>query len=131
MTAFGTPFATNTYAQAWNEKMKSMPKQQGMTFTPAYSTGGQGLGNLAYAAPDARPAGFSTRVRGFDGRSYEPGAYINQRDAFIQTLNDSRRRMSSQNTQQMQPNRDYRAMWSQAGDMVRGGWQNPLAGLFR
>lgn len=125
------PFATNTaFARGWNQQMQSMPQQRGMKVTQAYSLGGEGAGNLAYAAPDKRPEGFRTTIRGFDGKSYAPGQYIAQRDAFIQRINEARRPLSSQNSQQMRPNRDYRAMWSQAGDMVAGGWKNPLAGLF-
>jgi hypothetical protein len=77
-------------------------------------------------------------MTGFDGRSYDPKQFFAQRDAFIQRLNEERGRQSAQSgvygrgeaPQFYQPSRDFGAMWGQAGDMVRGGWANPLAGLF-
>lgn len=104
---------------------------------PAQFTTGDpsGEGNLAYAAPDKRPAAFSKSIIGFDGQRYDdPSAYYRQRDAFIQRLNDERGKLSAMSGPSappgMTPNRDFRALWGQAGDMAKDGWTNPLAGLF-
>lgn len=88
-----------------------------------------GAGNFAYAQPDQRPAPFTTKVRGFDGQQYDPGQFIQQRDAFISTINQARQPFAMDPSQGQQP-MDFGGMWSQSGDMVANGWQNPLTGLF-
>lgn len=81
---------------------------------------------------------FQTSVVTPDGSQFSPQQFYPQRDAFIQRLNEERGRQAAQSgvygpgqaPQFYQPSRDFGALWGQAGDMVRGGWTNPLAGLF-
>lgn len=96
--------------------------QQPQSFTP-----GDGLGNLAYASPENRPAPFTTSVN-FMGQQMEPGQFYGQRDAFISNINEARQPFAM-NPSAGRPQMDFGSMWSQAGDMVQDGWQNPLAGL--
>lgn len=59
--------------------------------------------------------------------------FYNQRDAFINNINQSLGQKMMQNfgsAQPMPPQMNYGALWGQAGEMARNGWSNPLAGLF-
>lgn len=59
--------------------------------------------------------------------------FYNQRDAFINNINQSLGQQMMQNfgsAQPMPPQMNYGALWGQAGEMARNGWSNPLAGLF-
>lgn len=95
---------------------------------PQYSPG-QGQGNLAYATPDQRPAPF-TQSSSFMGQPVDPGQFYGQRDAFINNINQARQSFAQNPTPQGQQ-LDFPGLWSQAGNMVQQGWQNPLAGLMR
>jgi hypothetical protein len=90
-----------------------------------------GGGNLAYAAPDQRPQPF-TQSSSFGGMSGTPEQMGNLRGAFVQSINNSRAPQAAQwgmgNYQA--PSRDFGQMMGRAQDMVEGGWQNPLQGLF-
>jgi len=75
---------------------------------------------------------FSAAYQGFDGRVTDSPNY-NQRDAFISNINNQlgMQQMQGFNTPRPAPPQlDFNQLWSQAGDMARGGWTNPLAGLF-
>lgn len=59
--------------------------------------------------------------------------FYNQRDAFINNINQSLGQQMMQNfgsAQPLPPQMNYGALWNQAGEMARNGWTNPLAGLF-
>lgn len=89
----------------------------------------QADGNLAYAAPDQRPQPF-TQSMNFMGQPVDPGQFYGQRDAFIQNINQAKQPFAM-NPAAGRPKMDFGGMWNQAGDMVQGGWQNPLAGMLR
>lgn len=129
--------ANRTFADAWNRSMEQYKGTPGMRITPAVSYGGEGQGNLAYASN--RPAPFRTSVTApWASVPSDPAAFANQRNAFIQRLNEERGRQSAQAgvyygneaPQFYRPSRDFGALWRGAGDMVASGWTNPLAGLF-
>lgn len=123
------------FTRGWNEAMAPYANIPGVRITPAVSYGGEGLGNLAYA--QSRPEAFQQSMRGF-GSQMAPNDFVAQRDAFIQRLNEERGKLSAQagvygNNDKpnfYRPSRDFGALWKQAGDMVKDGWKNPLAGLF-
>lgn len=123
------------FTRGWNEAMAPYANIPGVRITPARSFGGEGLGNLAYA--QSRPEPFQQSMRGF-GSQMAPNDFVAQRDAFIQRLNEERGKLSAQagvygNSDKpnfYRPSRDFGALWRQAGDMVKDGWKNPLAGLF-
>lgn len=76
---------------------------------------------------------FSAAYQGFDGTVSGNPNYT-QRDAFINNINNQlgMQQMQGFNTPRPAPPQlDFGQLWSQAGDMARGGWTNPLAGLFR
>lgn len=131
-----SPASNTKFTSGWNEAMKAYDGTPGMKVTPAYTFGGQGIGNLAYASQ--RPEAFSSQMSGFGGQPVQPSQYMAQRDAFIQRLNEERGRQAAQSgvyypneiPKFYQPSRDFDALWKQAGDMVQDGWTNPLAGLF-
>jgi hypothetical protein len=87
----------------------------GMTVTPAYTFGGEGEGNMAYAPPESRPNPFDTSIRGFDGQQMQPDKFFNQRDDLIQRLNEESGRRAIQSgvyydneiPQFYQPRRDF------------------------
>lgn len=89
----------------------------------------QADGNLAYATPDKRPAPF-TQSMNFMGQPVDPAQFYGQRDAFIQNINQAKQPFAM-NPAAGRPLMDFGNMWNQAGDMVQGGWQNPLAGMLR
>lgn len=134
----GTPEpmpSNQVFPRAWNDAMAQYADAPRTRITQAQTFGGEGEGNLAYAQD--RPPAFQTRVTGF-GAQMAPADFTAQRDAFIQRLNDERGRLSSQagvygnngRPNFYRPSRDFGALWRQAGDMVKDGWTNPLAGLF-
>lgn len=100
--------------------------------SPASFTPGAGAGNLAYAAPENRPAPFQQRTTDWTGRQVDPQQGLAQRGAFVQSINQSRAGNAAQwgAGRQQAPTRNFGAMWGQAGDMAKQGWQNPLSGLF-
>ncbi len=107
---------TNTqFTDAWNEAMGGFEGTPGMTVTPAYTFGGEGEGNMAYAPPESRPNPFNTSIRGFDGQQMQPDKFFNQRDNLIQRLNEESGRRAAQAgvyydneiPQFYQPNRDF------------------------
>jgi hypothetical protein len=87
---------------------------------------------MAYAPPDQRPPPFQQRTTDWTGRQTDPTQGFDQRAAFVQNINQSRARHASQWGQGIRrpPPRNFGAMWGQAGDMAKSGWQNPLSGLF-
>jgi hypothetical protein len=59
----------------------------------------------------------------------DPSQAFDQRAAFVQSINDARTpfaEAAGNGYRGPPPQRDFGQMWSQAGDMVAGGWQNPL-----
>jgi hypothetical protein len=100
----------------------------GMTVTPAYTFGGEGQGNMAYAPQENRPSPFDTWIRGFDGQQMQPDRFFNQRDDLIQRLNEESGRRAIQSgvyydgeiPNFYQPSRDINALM--AGPM--GGAQS-------
>ncbi len=140
--ALTTPQSNTAFAQAWNQaRPQGSPEAQSFT-TPGVnytrridptgrtrserSVSGQGnQGNLAYAYE--RPKFFEQRATDFTGQNAETPDY-GRRDAFIDLLN--RRLSAYQRTpdgSMGRPSFDVNALWSQAGDMVQSGWQNPFA----
>jgi hypothetical protein len=95
-----------------------MPKGgNGVTFTPARSVIGAGVGNLAYAQPGQRPEGFSTQSYDLQGNPVTQGQQAQQRDAFIAQILQAPRDT---------PQYDFQGMLGKANDMVKDGWQNPF-----
>ena len=89
----------------------------------ASPSSGQYGGNMAYAPPDQRPPPFQASY-GQIGGGYSDEPNFGQRDAFISQINSKIGRGGPANM-------DFGKMWSNAGDMVKSGWQNPLMGLFQ
>lgn len=89
----------------------------------AAPSSGQYGGNLSYAPPDQRPPPFQASY-GQIGGGYSDEPNFGQRDAFISQINSRMGRGGPANM-------DFGKMWSNAGDMVKSGWQNPLMGLFQ
>lgn len=78
--------------------------------------------------------GFKSTITGLDGQRMDPGQFYAQRDALIQLLNDDNARYQRQSGAGAGPGSgfkkpDFAALWSQAGNMVKQGWQNPFSGL--
>lgn len=74
-------------------------------------------------------SGFSQNIRGFDGQNYSnPGDYWNKVGAFVNNINEDRSQLSAQSGQRSgpPPARDLGGAWDRAGEMVKGGWQNPF-----
>lgn len=92
---------------------------------------GGGVGNFAYSPQDRRPQPF-TQNTSFGGMSGNAQDVFRQRDAFVQSINNSRSQHAAQwgQGQRRPPPRNFGQMMGQAQGMVRGGWQNPLQGLF-
>lgn len=92
-----------------------------------------------YAAAQQPQGGFSA-MYGQIGGGYGSSPSFNQRDAFINNINDT---MAGYQANQgtylgsgappaswgQSPQFNFPAMWQQAGDMVQSGWKNPLLGL--
>lgn len=94
-----------------------------------------------YQQPEYQPQasmpepGFKSTTYGLDGAPMSQDAFIQQRDALIQLLNDDNARYQMQSGVGPGPGSgfqtpDFGAMWSQAGNMVQQGWKNPFAGMF-
>lgn len=82
-------------------------------------------GNWANYATQNRPAPFTARYGQPDG-SFSDSPNYNQRDAFIQALNNQQTPyMTGQRSGP--PQYDVGAAWNQAGQMVQQGFQNPFA----
>jgi hypothetical protein len=107
------------------------PSTQTRQEAPSFTPGG-GPGNMAYATPDKRPQPFQQRMTDWTGRQTDPSQGFAQRDAFVQNINQSRSQHAAGWGQgnYRAPPKNFGAMWGQAGDMAKGGWQNPLSGLF-
>jgi hypothetical protein len=63
------------------------------------------------------------------GGQMDPSQAFAQRDAFVQSINAARSPFAEavgSGYRGPPPQRDLGQLWSQAGDMVKGGWQNPL-----
>lgn len=91
-----------------------------------------GEGNWAYSAPDQRPEPF-TQSAMFGGRQFgDQSQALAQREAFVNNIVNSRSGQAlawgAGNAQA--PSRNFGEMFDRAGDMVQGGWRNPLGGLF-
>ena len=96
--------------------------------TPFSFTMPMGPPSLADLPPDQRPPGFQQSFTDPFGNQTTENPMA-QRDAMIEMLN--RQMLPYQMGQQQgRPSFNLPAMWQQAGDMVQGGWTNPLAGLF-
>jgi hypothetical protein len=123
------PGTTQEYMSQNPDTPQAPPKQPR---SPASFTPGAGAGNLAYAAPENRPAPFQQRTTDWTGRQVDPQQGLAQRGAFVQSINQSRAGNAAQwgAGRQQAPTRNFGAMWGRAGDMAKQGWQNPLAGLF-
>lgn len=94
-----------------------------------------GGGSGANGQPFYSPSDFGQRAsqpQVFQLPSMDQGPqFYNQRDAFINNINQSLGRQSSFGTPTPQPPQlDFASLWAKAGDMSRNGWSNPLAGLF-
>lgn len=135
----GFPSGVNTaFTDGWNQIMGGFQPDARTSFTPAYSYGGEGGGNLASAPPQFRPPPFEASASVQGGAPMPLDQFASQQSALIQRLNEERGRQAAQSgvyaaaeiPQFYQPSRDFAAMWGQAGNMVQGGWTNPLAGLF-
>ena len=96
-----------------------------------YSMPGGGPGNLAYAPPDQRPAPFTQTMTDWTGKQVDLSQAYGQRDAFVQSINNFKAPYAAQfpMTGAPPPKMPVNQLWGQAGDMVQGGWQNPLSGL--
>ena len=108
---------------------RPMPRQ-GFVYesAPSYAPGG-GLGNFANMQPGMRPDPFTAATYGPTGGQMDPSQAFDQRAAFVQSINDARTpfaEAAGNGYRGPPPQRDFGQMWSQAGDMVAGGWQNPL-----
>jgi hypothetical protein len=124
--AYTTPGQSfSSPGQGWSQQIGS----DGMTPAGDPVFLGSGFdGNLANNPGANRPAPFSAVYQNFDGTvSNKPN--LNQRDAFIQRLNDmTGDAIQSQRGGPVQY--DFQSLWNQAGNMASNGWTNPLAGLF-
>jgi len=81
-------------------------------------------GNWANYQSQDRPAPFTARYGQPDG-SYSSTPNYNQRDAFIQALNNQQTPYMTGQARGM-PQYDIGSAWNQAGQMVQQGWQNPF-----
>lgn len=102
--------------------------------------------NLLPSMPDPSEAynqsyqSFMDSARAIDpfGNVTTPQAMINQRDAFIARQQQEEAKLAriagvygpGQAPEIPNINRNYLDLWNQAGEMVEGGWTNPLLGLF-
>jgi hypothetical protein len=78
--------------------------------------------------PEMRPEPFTGTTFGPMGGQMDPSQAFAQRDAFVQSINAARAPLAEavgNGYRGPPPQRDLGQMWSQAGDMVAGGWQNP------
>jgi hypothetical protein len=103
-----------------------IPSQAGGQSPPAPSYAPAG-GNVQ---PGMRPEPFAAATYGPTGEQMDPSQAFAQRAAFVQSINDARAPFAEavgNGYSGPPPQRDFGQMWSQAGDMVAGGWQNPLA----
>ena len=82
-------------------------------------------GNWANYATQNRPAPFTARYGQPDG-SFSDSPNYNQRDAFIQALNNQQTPYMTGQARGM-PQYDIGAAWNQASQMVQQGFQNPFA----
>ena len=106
-----------------------IPSQAGGQSPPApsYAPAGGNFGNMQ---PGMRPEPFAAATYGPTGEQMDPSQAFDQRAAFVQSINDARAPFAEavgNGYSGPPPQRDFGQMWSQAGDMVAGGWQNPLA----
>lgn len=94
---------------------------------PAFPSGQQ-------AVPSVSTGQWLSQPQVFNLPAMDQGPqFYNQRDAFINNINQSLGQQMMQNfgsAQPMPPQMNYGALWGQAGEMARNGWSNPLAGLF-
>lgn len=140
-------FATGTnadYAKAQTQHMMSgfrgaapirsqfgpdsaQPKQPQPQGTPYNPQQGQPFGAWGQQPMPQRPPAFESRTQNFDGtQSQMPN--FQQRDAFIQQINNQLGQMQSQSWNQPMgaPQFNFGQMWQQAGQMAQDGWQNPF-----
>lgn len=94
-----------------------------------------------FSPPSSMPQStFSAQYGQYGTGGYAPVANTNQRDAFIQRLNDAmagyqvnsgvyQGQGSPPPSWGQPPQFNIPQMWSDAGTMVQSGWQNPLLGL--
>lgn len=89
-----------------------------------------------YGTPESHYPGFASgsQPQVFNLPAMDQGPqFYNQRDAFINNINQSLGQQMMQNfgsSRPIPPQLDFGALWGQAGEMARNGWTNPLAGLF-
>ena len=111
------------------------PQQQpfgntAQSYSPGTSPYGQAPtsptdGNWANYATQNRPAPFTARYGQPDG-SFADSPNYNQRDAFIQALNNQQTPYLTGQASGM-PQYDIGAAWNQASQMMQQGFQNPFA----
>lgn len=127
---YGSPQYSNSQAGGGRpfSPGRAQPTQPQSQGTP-YGMPAGGFGNFGNMAPSQRPPAFSTRMTDWMGQQSSPQQYFNQRDAFIQQINNAQGRQSALSglgnapPQQM----DFGRMYGQAGNMVQQGWRNPFA----
>jgi hypothetical protein len=90
--------------------------------------------------PPAQPPGGFNASYGQLGGGYGSTPNFGQRDAFVSNINDTMAGYQANQgtylgagapppTWGQTPQFNFPAMWQQAGNMVQGGWKNPLLGL--
>lgn len=107
------------------------PPRPGFVYdsAPSYTPGG-GPGNFANMPPDMRPEPFTGTTIGPMGKPMDPSQAFAQRDAFVQSINAARAPLAEavgRGYRGPPPQRDLGQLWSQAGQMVQDGYQNPFA----
>jgi hypothetical protein len=131
-----SPQSNTSYSNPYGSGQQSYSQTQSTTQQmPGYQTNYQGQQSpWSGQIPNPQTTqNFTQQVQSPFG-TMDPTQFYAQRDALISKLNDYSNGYAMQSGTSMNgsfgpapvaPN--FQDMWSQAGDMVKGGWQNPFA----